>query len=371
MKKYKNKWLTELDIFSLNFKKPVVAITGTVGKTTVSHILAELLKYKNIKTLAAGNIGVGMCDLIEQQDHIDLIVLEVSSFQLELCKYFVPDLAIWTNFYPNHLDRHGTVESYFNAKLKTIVNQKSNQKSLINFDLYNQIKAKSQNNFNFFSLNKITKQELSNLTINDALFFIEDNYIKLINKNTCEIIFNLKLLPTITFNINWLIIISSLYLLNIELANIENLAKQIILPEHRLEKFATINNIEFYNDSKSTIPDATLAAVSKFNNKQVILFLGGLSKGVDRRSLIEQLKNKVKYIICFGAEAENLKNMSIENQIDAVSCLTLNDAVDLCFKLIHPNDIVLFSPSGSSFDLFTNYEERGKVFKQLVLNKVC
>ena len=134
-------WLNELDIFGHYFHKKIIAITGTVGKTTITTMITESLKNAGWRAIAAGNIGVPCFDIIEKQNELDVVVLEVSSFQLEHCKTFTPDLAIWTNFFPNHIDRHKTIDNYFNAKLNLLVRQTKNQHAILPVDLKDKIPA--------------------------------------------------------------------------------------------------------------------------------------------------------------------------------------------------------------------------------------
>ena len=129
--KFAHKFIGELDLFAQEWRKPFIAITGTVGKTTVTHILGTVLQHLGKKAVIGGNIGVGLCDLLETAQDAELAVVEVSSFQLELSKSFAADLAIWTNFSPNHLDRHGTLEAYRDAKNKIITMQRAGQKALV------------------------------------------------------------------------------------------------------------------------------------------------------------------------------------------------------------------------------------------------
>src|SRR5690606_28349772 len=120
---FAHKWLAELDLFNSEYKKPIIAITGTVGKTSVTHLLDQLLQKYTQRVLTGGNIGIGMLDLLSHPENTDVSLLEVSSFQLELCKSFAPDLAIWTTFSENHLDRHETIDKYFDAKYRILINQ--------------------------------------------------------------------------------------------------------------------------------------------------------------------------------------------------------------------------------------------------------
>ena len=134
--------------------------------------------------------------------------------------------------------------------------------------------------------------------------------------------------------------------------------------------FCNSNNITWYNDSKSTVPQATLAAIDKLLGKPIILFLGGVSKGVDRTGLIKALGQRVKLVICFGGEADSLYQACITNGVNSASFVNLEEALDYCLQVSTSGDQVLFSPGGASFDLFKNYVERGKIFKQLVCKQV-
>jgi UDP-N-acetylmuramoylalanine--D-glutamate ligase len=129
---------------------------------------------------------------------------------------------------------------------------------------------------------------------------------------------------------------------------------------------ASWHGVEFYNDSKSTIPASTIAAVHQLHPKPIVLFLGGVSKGVDRRSLIQQLAGKVRFIICFGTEAQQLATWCHEANIPSSAHSTLDEAFTHCVSLMHQGDVILFSPAGASFDLFANYAERGNTFKILI-----
>lgn len=140
-KHYHHKFITELDIFAHHNKNKTVAITGTIGKTSITHLLSKIVEsHSCVKT--GGNIGTGLLDLLSDHNPHATIILELSSFQLEHIRFFAPDIAIWTNLYQNHLDRHETLENYFNAKYNLITHQNENQKALVNLDLMDQIRKK-------------------------------------------------------------------------------------------------------------------------------------------------------------------------------------------------------------------------------------
>ncbi|MCL4361152.1 UDP-N-acetylmuramoyl-L-alanine--D-glutamate ligase [Candidatus Dependentiae bacterium] len=335
-KEYQHKWLPEVDIFRQVWKKPIIAVTGTVGKTSIVHLLSEILKANGIKVATGGNIGIGMLDILKLQDSSDIAVLELSSYQLEHCKIFNPEIAVWTNLFENHLDHHTNMQEYFEAKLKIILHQNKSQKAILPVNLQEPIL-----NYKTFEQNLI--------------FFDEKNYDKKILKNFKEII-------DLTYKTNWIIIDKVLENLNIK----NPILPKLELPEHRLDFVGEINGRKFYNDSKSTIAQATLAAVEKLNNKSVVLFLGGISKGVNRSNLVASLKNKVKYILCFGGEAEQLYEFCKQHLINASAHKNLEDAFEKGIEISIPGDILLFSPAGASFDLFKDYKDRGNKFKQLV-----
>lgn len=389
--------LCELDLFAKYFKKNSVAITGSLGKTTVTSFLANFAGQipdinNNLKRVSAGgNIGLAMLDLVNAQNNLDLAFIELSSFQLKLNKLYAPDIAIFNNFYCNHLDWHIDLKDYFESKCKIFEYQNENNYFIFNSDfLFDGLPEDIKNIFIEKLLNlksqiccitpyfDIAFNKLNNIGIKDFnIFSVKNNNLifnKIINNKIVkqEIIFNLKDVPNTSFEKNWLVILSTLYLLNFNLNNLkniflsqENFYSQENLKINRLELFTTINNVDFYNDSKSTVYQATQEAVSKLaqNGKPIILILGGLSKGVDRTPLVTFLKNikQVKTVFCFGKDCANF---SCYNSFG-----TLEDVVNEVFKVMCPGDQVLFSPTGSSFDLFKDYKHRGQAFKDAVLNK--
>lgn len=351
---YPGRWLCEVDLMQAYFKKPIIAITGSVGKTTTTYLLAHLLKQHNIKAIAAGNIGMPMLEIIDQQDVLDMAVLELSSFQLEYAQSFAPHLALWTNLYPNHLDRHESMEGYFTAKLPIVSHQQKNQLALVPSYLREQlITYNFKNNLSFFS------KECSA----SSTFCLDSQYNEL-HHHPSQTSISLDSFPATTFPQNWLVIWASFYLLNI----LYQTTSAFTIPalEHRLEIVAEINGITFYNDSKSTTPTSTLAALEQFKTKHILLFLGGLSKGIDRTPLIEALQSYKIEVFCFGKEAHIIKALCDTFTIPCRDFANLEDAFAASTKLFNRDDCILFSPSGSSYDLFKNYEERGATFKKLV-----
>jgi len=374
---YQHKWLTELDIIGQNCTCPIVGITGTVGKTTITTLLSQMLQKANLNVWTGGNIGTPMLKMLTCMNPIDLAVLEASSFQLEHCKTFAPNLAIWTNFYPNHLDRHKTIQDYFAAKKKIFDFQDIKQHALLPLSLIDLLQPtkKINSNFSFFCNQQPLSHTLKKLRPQDQLFYLKNKNILHYCDGATEAIQNLTTLKHNTFEENLLILFSALYILNrtkelseANLQNVKNIPCSTL--EHRLEKVATINGVTFYNDSKSTTPASTLAAVNKLCNQPIILLLGGLSKGVNRDGLIEQVKNKVKKIYCFGKEAAILAILCQAYAISHKQCTNLDEATLASYAIASDGDQILLSPSGSSFDLFASYIERGNYFKQLIQNRI-
>ncbi len=350
----KDKFICELDLFSEYFKHAClqhksIAITGTLGKTTITNLLNQILnKVFDKPSCIGGNIGFPMLDLIEKQKNIDIVdivdtaVLELSSFQLDQSKKFAPDIAIWTNFYPNHLDWHKDSKEYFDAKSKIFEYQNKNQHLIVPAS---------------FLKEDLFLEKLKN--IKSRVHFISEE-----NES------DLSFVPDITFKQNWRFIFTALDILGLDLEKLKNYFKKNNsfslknnLQDHRLEHFATVNKVDFYNDSKATVIQATLSATQKINqkNKPIILILGGTSKGVGRNSLLKDLERceNLKKIFCLS------KNKNEFSGIKTYS--SLQELLSAIMQIVRPGDQVLFSPSGASFDLFKDYKHRGDIFKKLVL----
>jgi len=290
--------------------------------------------------------------------------LEVSSFQLEGCTSFAPDLAIITSFFPNHLDRHGTVEAYFQAKLKCLLFQTNEQKALLPLSLRDLIKPLQQQGL---LKSRITyfadiSYDLTNLE-NETVFFLSNAEVIKKTRSGEQIIGcipkNLN-----TYKVNWLIIAATLNLKELTLP--ASLPETLVPPPHRGEKVGSWQGIDFYNDSKATTMQSSLAALQKLKSSSTILLLGGLSKGVDRTPFLPSLKPLVKYVVCFGKEADALCKSLKEIGIKAERFPTLTQAFSHSISYASFGDTILLSPGGASYDLYTDYQKRGEHFIDLV-----
>jgi UDP-N-acetylmuramoylalanine--D-glutamate ligase len=362
------KWLPELDFFYQHFHKPIIAITGSIGKTSITHILSKLFQELSVPVAVGGNIGIPTFDLIAQQNNVDYAVLEVSSFQLMHCEKFAPTVAVWTNFYPNHLDYHASENEYFLAKYNIFKYQSDGAFSFVPLALREKIPAPlSPHTHAYFVSHKPSSLVCNQLQTNDILYYAHNNIIWRYAQSTHTHILSLTSeLYNLSFLENIILIAGVCDIMKKNVQALQIIAATIELPAHRLEKIGSVGNVTFYNDSKSTTIASTLAAVEKLKQQPLHLFLGGLSKGVDRALFVAQLKNKVKHIYCFGKEANILLQMCTNNSIMATQHINLKNAIDTCMTKIKPGDCVLLSPAGSSFDLYNNYEHRGNHFKELV-----
>lgn len=382
---YAQKFIGELDLFAEWFHKPTIAITGTLGKTTTTTLLGSLsaflpsrlrdeLGFVQERIAVAGNIGRGILDIVDQQEVIDCAVLELSSFQLDLSKRYRPDIALWTNFYPNHLDRHGSLEEYFAAKFKLLLQQTARDIAIISAhvfldDAFQRRSSQLQSQLIVTSAEEPSGELKDGARAHNALlFFARDNWLWVwyppYGDQVAMPIFSLADLPDITFLENWLMVLTTLYITGKDLSMLSEHNWQDLDLPHRIEHFHSCNGIDFYNDSKGTVVQATEAAIEKLSVAQrpIILMLGGVSKGVDRRHFVEQLRARpcIKRMVFFGAEHALFPVHA--------AYATLEEAVVDVMQHMQSGDQVLFSPSGASFDLFKNYHERGTYFKTLVKN---
>ena len=369
---YQHKFISELDLFHHHNKIPTIAITGSLGKTSITHLLTNILQKSNVRAVAAGNIGYPMLSLVtptveQQNQDIEKIVLELSSFQLQQAKLFAPDLAIITNVYDNHLDHHKSVQEYFDAKCNIFSQQYQHQIALLPCSLLPEITAQFaiKKNWDFFSPTKPTADELRVLHDN-TIYYLDNKKIYKKIDSTTTMIFDIDQLPAITFDANLLIIIAALDIQKISLTPLHKIIKQLDIPDHRLQKIASLHGSDFYNDSKSTVWQATLQAVISMDAKPIKLFLGGLSKGADRTPLLQALQHKNIEIYAFGKEATTIGDICTTLNIAHQTHATLQESFHVCMKNIATPSNILFSPAGSSYDLFDNYIQRGQCFAKLV-----
>ena len=351
--------ISEIELAYLNTTKPFIAITGTNGKTTTTALTAHILSSR-YKALPCGNYGVPPCDLLGES--LDYFVCECSSFQLEYSPTFTPKISVFTNLTPDHIDWHGGIENYFEAKAKIFKGVQSPKYSILNAKDARLLEFSKECGGTVFMFDG---------EVGDNCSYIKNGAIYYKQNGVEELIITLKDCPLIG-NHNYQNVMCSLIVAKLEGISNEQIRNSIMsfkVPEHRLEKFAQNSKTVFYNDSKATNPEASLVAINSFNNCNVALIAGGRDKNTDLTEFCEAIKKHIKTVILIGEAADrfdkNLKKNGFDNIIREK---TMQSAIDKSIEL-NP-DVVLLSPACASFDMFSGYEERGRVFKDYVLSKI-
>ncbi len=356
----KIKVISEVELAASQTGKPFIAITGTNGKTTTTALTAHILSSE-YKAEPCGNYGKPPCDLIDD-DSIDYFVCECSSFQLEYSNSFQPQISLWTNFTPDHIDWHKGLENYFNAKAKIFKYPQAPAFSVLN--------AKDPKLLEFA---KVADGEIFMFgdEVGENCCYVKNDAIFYKRNGKEEHIIDLKDTPLIGEH-NYQNVECSVICAKLEGISNEHIKEAIMsfkVPEHRLEKVAEKDGIVFYNDSKATNPEASLVAINSFNNENVILIAGGRDKNTDLKEFCDAVNKHISTVVLIGEATqrfeENLRSNGFDNIVKENS---MQDAIDKSISL-NP-DVVLLSPACASFDMFSGYEERGKVFKEYVLSKI-
>jgi len=353
----------ELELAAQFLKGKILAITGSNGKTTTTALTGEILASAGIETLVGGNIGVPVVDLIPKSTDTSWSVLEVSSFQLESTEKFHPQIAVILNITPDHLDRHGSFENYALAKERIFNVQTANDSLVLNAGNARAAAAASRTaaKVYWFSLEQPVAQGA--WVLNDQVVFRASSNAPI------EPVVSLKDIPLKgTHNVeNVLAAVCAARLAGASAEAIGKAIQSFHAVEHRLEYVATDNGVEYYNDSKATNVDAAAKAIAAFPGC-IHLILGGKDKNSNYADLSELLRKRVKTVYTIGSAAAKIESQ-IRGMVPIISCETLDKAVAAARKAARPGDVVLLSPACSSFDQFENYEHRGRVFKELVLNR--
>jgi len=353
------KCIAEYDLYAQHAPCPYIAITGSLGKTSITKLLTHTLKHVDTHAAYGGNIGFSLFSLLEKDAPYDYHVLELSSFQLEHACHAAADLAVITNIHPNHLDRHGTLDAYIDAKCNIFRYQNAAQWTLLPISLRTVFASIHPNRACavFATSYAIYQQYRSILHPHDTVYCLDTHDIYRIDEN--EHIHVAQISDTHTYTENWLIVTAAHDILGMPLPYTDI---TFTGEPHRREYLGMYNGISCYNDSKATIMPATVAAVQHINHPKTTLIIGGLSKGVDREPDIARLAEYVTHIICFGAEAIDLQRMCKRHNIAATTCSNLAHAVTEAFQKTPCGGCIILSPGGTSFDLFASYQERGDYF---------
>ena len=347
----------EIELAAQFLPGPIVAITGSNGKTTTTSLTGEILTAAGLPTLVGGNIGTPAISLAERAKAETAIVLEVSSFQLETIETFRPKIAVVLNVTPDHLDRHRTLEAYVDAKARIFENQGGEDFAVLNADDTTCVAmaARTRARGFWFSRQKEVTQGAwvrhGNILFRDGT---QQREIMQVSEIPLKGAHNLE---------NVLAAVCAGALMGCAPEKIRQAVREFKAVEHRLEFVATIRGVDYYNDSKATNVDATIKALESFP-ANIHLIVGGKDKGSDYTVLNDLLRQRVKRVYTIGAAATK-----IESQIKGVEVVhaeTLENALRKANAVALPGDVVLLAPACASFDQFKNYEQRGQVFKEIV-----
>ena len=340
--------ISELELGWRSCETPVIAVTGTNGKTTTTELLAQMLNACGQRTIACGNIGKPLSEVARERQPFDVLTVEVSSFQLEAIETFRPSISLWLNFAPDHLDRYRSVADYRAAKLRIFENQTDTDVAVVN--AIEKFPAIRPREITFSAYSDQADFQLSDGAIvyqNQAVLRLSDTKLR-------------------------------------GLHNIENLMatlaagmarglsfKEIVPPlceyeprPHRCEFVREVNGVEYVNDSKATNLDAVDKAL-RAQTKPVILIAGGKDKGFSFDPLRSLVKEKVRSTILIGEMAESIRR-SWSGAVECEIANSLADAVERAHASVKHGEVVLFSPGTSSFDMFKSYADRGDQFRALV-----
>ena len=347
----------EIELAAQFLPGPIVAITGSNGKTTTTTLTGEVMAAAGFPVLVGGNIGTPAISLADRAKPETIIVLEVSSFQLETIQTFRPKVAVILNITPDHLDRHRTFEIYADAKARVFENQQLSDFAVLNADDPNCVAMGKRTRAQVFWFSRLKEVE-------QGAWVRDGNIVFRNGKGQREILQVSEIPLKGAHNLeNVLAAACAGTLMGCAPDKIRQAVQHFKAVEHRLEFTATINGVDYYNDSKATNVDATVKALESFP-ANIHLILGGKDKGSPYTVLNDLIRQRVKRIYTIGAAAAK-----IESQVkgaEVVRAETLENAIRKAHAAAKPGDIVLLAPACASFDQFKSYEHRGKVFKEVV-----
>jgi len=338
----------ELELAFRFCTRPVIAITGTNGKTTTTQLIESMLGAAGLRTVACGNIGMPFSEAVQRQDEFDLFTVEVSSFQLETISTFRPTVAVWLNLTPDHLDRYPNLEEYRMAKLRVFENQRSSDFAVTNYadDLpgivAQQIRFSAYLKGCDFTLHGETIQFRGKPVLN-----MRETHVSGIHNAE-----------------NLMAALGTAHALQLPWEKVKRGLTEYRLLPHRCEKVGEIGEVIFINDSKATNLDA-LAKALESQPKPVVLIAGGKDKGFEFDAIVNLVHAKAKHAVLIGEMADRI----FQSWSKVVPCSfahTLREAVDQARQRSLPGEVVLFSPGTSSFDMFKNYADRGNQFRAII-----
>lgn len=344
--------ISEVELASGFLGTPTIAITGSNGKTTTCSLITRILERDGRRVFLGGNIGTPLIQIAGSNPKFDVLVLELSSFQLQGIKSFKPYIGVLINISPNHLDHHQNLEEYIESKLKLFSNQSAEDWAVYNYG--DPIVSSSILKFE-------SKKIPFGMTPNENGVHYDGRYIGF-GSDRYDIS-KMRLIGSHNVE-NCMAAIAATRIFGCNPGLIEDSIVEFSPLPHRIEFVREIKGARFYNDSKSTSPGATLRALESFSNP-IILISGGKDKGLDYGVLRGRIEEKVKHLILFGESRFRMQN-ELGSIVDTSIAASIEDALEKATLNLRSGDTVLFSPACSSFDMYVSYEERGRNFKDIV-----
>jgi UDP-N-acetylmuramoylalanine--D-glutamate ligase len=352
----------EIELASRFLKGRIIGITGSNGKTTTTTLVGELLRNAGIKVQVGGNIGTPLIDLVESSSDDSWTVVELSSFQLETIKSFHPNVAVCLNVTPNHLDRYDSFTDYAAAKHRLFMNQTADDVAVLNAD------------------NEITSSWRSGLKAKVVQFSVAGEMDEGLFLRGRELVCRNGAAETVITTRDHIFLrglhnvenVLASFAVGLAVgASIESMRETVATfkgVEHRIEYVGEIDGVRFYNDSKATSVDAALKAIEAFEDidGEIILILGGRGKNAPYSPLIPLIEKKVRRLVLIGEDAENIHSQ-LGSHVETVRVETIAEAVAASLEASESGDVVLLAPACASFDMFSSFEERGRVFKSEVM----
>lgn len=346
--------LTEVELAYLVSEAPIVAITGSNGKTTTTTMIADLLNHAGQSALLSGNIGFPASEVVQKAKENDTLIMELSSFQLMGVEEFHPHIAIITNLMPTHIDYHGSFEAYVEAKWN-LQNRMTQEDYLIlnaNQAISHELAAKTNAKVLFIS----TVKEVDGAYLADGKLYYQGDYIMDADAIGVPGLHNVE---------NALATIIVAKLSGVENAVIAESLAHFGGVKHRLQNAGQINGVTFYNDSKSTNILACQKALSGFDNEKVIIIAGGLDRGNTFDDLVPDLKG-LKKMVLLGESAPKMKEAAEMAHVPSIAAKDIADATRIAFSEASQGDIILLSPANASWDMYPNFEIRGDEFLKTI-----
>lgn len=350
----------ELELAFRHLRGRVVGITGSNGKTTTTTLTGALLKAAGRPAHLAGNIGFPLIGFADASQDDDIYVTEISSFQLEGIDRFRPYVGALLNITPNHMDRYESFEAYAQAKYNLFRNQTPDDYAILNADNATAMAALPQIRGRVILFSRTRE-------LPEGLFLRQDRFIHRDGRRE-QTLLSLSDIPLkgVHNRENVLAALAVGLIFGVDPEVMRHTVRHFPGVEHRLEYVATINGAEYYNDSKATSVDATIKVIETFDGN-ILLILGGKDKGGDFTALRPALAGRVKQVLLIGAATEKIAS-ALEGCVPITRCTSMADVVEKAAALAVPGDVVALAPACASFDMFENYEHRGRVFKQEVLH---